>query len=106
MNSATNSKMTTAWSSDGKRVVPLEGPLKARTLVHNPFILAAEEEKGYKLFLNMLKSMHCVLDVAMLSGVFADESEGLRFRTDPFQWFLDNQGDKARRIYKLVMNRQ
>ena len=55
MNSATNSKMTTAWSSDGKRVVPLEGPLKARDLVDNQSD-TSEEEKGYRLFLNMLKS--------------------------------------------------
>ena len=104
MNSATNSKMTTAWSSDGKRVVPLEGPLKARSLVDNQPD-TSEEEKGYRLFLNMLKSMHNI-DAYELGDVFSGDEEWGRFRRDPFQWFIDNQGDQARKIYKLVMERQ
>ena len=94
----------TAWSSDGKRVVPFEGPLKAGWLVDKQPD-TSEEEKGYRLFLNMLKSMHNI-DAYELGDVFSGDEEWGSFCRDPYHWFIDNQGDQARKVYKLVMERQ
>ena len=62
-----------AWSSVGKRVVPLGGPLKARSLVDGQPD-TSKEEKGYRLFLNMLKSMHNI-DAYELEEVFSGDEE-------------------------------
>jgi len=42
MNTATNFKMT-AWSSDGKKVVPLEGPLTPDRMVTDELDIVLDE---------------------------------------------------------------
>ena len=64
-----------------------------------------EQEEGYRAFLNMLKIFHNI-DAPDLGHIFNDDKEFGSFRTDPFDWFIQNQGDRARAVYQLAMERQ
>jgi len=63
-----------------------------------------QQEKSYRCFLNLLKVFHNI-DAPDLGHIFTDDDEFGKFRTDPFAWFIKNQGDRARAVYQLAMER-
>ena len=63
-----------------------------------------EQEESYRCFLNLLKVFHNI-DAPDLGHIFTDDDEFGSYRTDPFAWFIKNQGDRARAVYQLAMER-
>ena len=64
-----------------------------------------EVEEGYRAFLNMLKIFHNI-DAPELGHIFNDDKEFGSFRRDPFDWFIQNQGDASRAVYQLALERE
>tara|TARA_R100001132_G_C3237864_1_gene69826 strand:- start:249 stop:578 length:330 start_codon:yes stop_codon:yes gene_type:complete len=63
-----------------------------------------QQEESYRCFLNLLKVFHNI-DAPDLGHIFTDDEEFGSYRTDPFAWFIKNQGDRARALYQLAMER-
>jgi len=63
-----------------------------------------QQWEDYEVFLNMLKIFHNI-DAPDLGHIFTDDEEFGKFRTDPFDWLIQNHGDRARAVYQLAVER-